>query len=151
MNMIEKAITLAKRLHAGQKRKDGKDYFTHLEAVAKIVEKDYHFLSREIWADLKNEVISAAYLHDSIEDRNATRGDFFKEGLSERVWNLVKAVSRQKNETYFEFIMRIKNASLTNKTPAILIKLSDLSNNMSDLPEGSLKDKYRFAEYILLN
>jgi hypothetical protein len=31
----------------------------------------------------------------------------------------------------------------------VAVKLADLQHNMSDLNEGSLKDKYRFAEYIL--
>lgn len=30
-----------------------------------------------------------------------------------------------------------------------LLKLADLQHNMSDLNEGSLKDKYRLAHYIL--
>ena len=59
-------------------------------------------------------------------------------------------------ENYFDFIMRINNGDRSRedfcgafRVGMVSVKLADLEHNMSDLNEGSLKDKYRLAHYIL--
>ena len=61
---------------------------------------------------------------------------------------IVDELSKKPGETYFDFIMRIHDGG-PFRTGMVAVKLADLRHNMSDLQEGSLKDKYRFAEYIL--
>jgi hypothetical protein len=67
-------------------------------------------------------------------------------GFSGPIVDTVVVLSRDKEngETYFDFIMKVRKCSY-----AIPVKLADLEDNLSDLPEGSLKDKYRLARYIL--
>jgi (p)ppGpp synthase/HD superfamily hydrolase len=152
MNYIEKAAVFAKKAHQKQLRKDGKPYFTHVEAVAEIVRMDWFTLipreAQDNWNDRKADVVAAAYLHDVIEDCNVTKQDLIKEGFSVMTAEIVDELSKKPGETYFDFIMRIHDGG-PFRTGMVAVKLADLQHNMSDLNEGSLKDKYRFAEYIL--
>jgi len=55
--------------------------------------------------------------------------------------------NKNKVMTYFDFIMKFVDRpwDWTSR----IVKRADLTHNMSDLQEGSLKDKYRLAEYTL--
>lgn len=148
MNIIQKAADFARKAHEGQKRKDGKDYFTHVEAVANIVNNSWTVEDHQkIWNNFKDDVIAAAYLHDTIEDCGVTKQQLIDEGFSHITAELVETLSKKESENYFDFIMRISKDRFS--FGAVAIKLADLSHNMSDLKEGSLKDKYRFAYYVL--
>jgi len=133
MNLIEQAKAYATMAHEGQTRKDRKTpYITHPEAVAGMLTGD-------------DITIAAAWLHDVLEDtcstEEALRAQFPKE-----VVDIVKLLTRVKKETYRDYIMRIVQSE--NKK-AMRVKLADLAHNMSTLEEGSMKDKYRFAQDIL--
>lgn len=161
MNIINKAKEYAKLKHSGQKRRDGKEYFTHVEAVANIVNNEWYSLipyeARSNWTAVKDHVVAAAYLHDVIEDCGVTKEDLINEGFSVLTAELVDALSRKKDESYFDFIMRIHNGDRpvydscgAFRVGMVAVKLADLSHNMNDgLKEGATMDKYRFAEYIL--
>ena len=153
MNIAQKAAEYAKQKHAGQKRKDGKDYFTHVEAVANIVKTEWLSLVPQEsrygnWNNCKDHVVAAAYLHDVIEDCGVTKQDLLDAGFSVMTAEIVDALSKRKGENYFDFIMRIHDGGAF-RTGMVAVKLADLQHNMSDLQEGSQKDKYRFAHYIL--
>jgi (p)ppGpp synthase/HD superfamily hydrolase len=144
-DVIVTARSLAKQLHAGQKRKDGKDYFTHVQAVADIVRVKLINYAISDTNVTDEEVVAAAYLHDTIEDCGITPDDLINAGFSSDVVDIVLALSRPKGETYFDFIRAI----CSSFQGAMIIKLADLEHNMSDLEEGSLKDKYRFAKHMI--
>lgn len=150
--ITRKAADLAKEKFKHIKRKDGKPYFSHLEAVANIIDDDYYNLipaeAREVWSELRMLVIAVGYLHDIIEDTDVTMQDLADMGFPPLVYETVEILSRRKGETYFDFIMRI-NDSGAFCIAAKAVKLADLRHNMSDLSEGSMKDKYRLSEYIL--
>lgn len=150
--LIKLAHDLATEAHKGQKRKDGKPYISHPEAVAHIVEQDFFSLipdndaARQNWSPMKNFVIMAALLHDTIEDTYITSDRLRMEGFPEMVIDIVKTVTKLPGENYFEFTMRIVESG---NVGAKVVKLADLRHNMSDLAEGSMLDKYRFATYVL--
>ena len=147
---IKKAADFARKAHEGQKRKDGKEYFTHVEAVANIVHDNWSVEDHQkAWNEYKDDVIAAAYLHDTIEDCGVTKQGLIDEGFSQETAELVEVLSKKERENYFDFIMRINKDRL--RFGVVAVKLADLQHNMSDLNEGSLKDKYRFAYYILSN
>lgn len=158
MSEILKAAAYAEQKHAGQKRKDGKPYFTHVEAVANIVNMDWFMLipreAQDNWNECKDHVVAAAYLHDVIEDCGVTKQDLIDAGFSVMTAEIVDALSKKPGENYFDFIMRVHNGDRPDfcgafRTGMVAVKLADLQHNMSDLNEGSLKDKYRLAHYIL--
>lgn len=151
---FDKALAFAKKAHEGQVRKlgaeKGKPYIAHPMRVFDRTVESYWKGDYSDPDDL--EVIgTAAILHDTIEDGyidgvKVTAQTLLEEGFSQTIVDTVLALSRDKEngETYFDFIMRTRQNSY-----AIPVKLADLADNLSDLPEGSLKDKYRLAEYIL--
>lgn len=146
-NYIAKALAFAKKAHEGQFRRDGKPYFTHVEAVADYLDKNWETLVPDysVWNGFKDDVIAACYGHDLVEDCGATRKQLREAGFSERSIDIIFAVSKRKGENYFDFIMRIRGDYLGSR----LVKIADLWHNMSDNPkEGSQLDKYRFADYI---
>ena len=79
---VQKAFKLAESLHAGQKRKSGEEYILHPVEVALTLEQH----------DFDSNVISAALLHDVVEDCGYTVEEIKHEFNSE-VANIVDAVS----------------------------------------------------------
>lgn len=161
------ALEFATEKHKGQKRKDGKDYITHPIAVAAIAEtialKEYYkifdgshsgrgsgsiskYSFLENWVD-KDEFIDhvrrVAELHDTVEDTDATLEEI-EEKFGISVSSAVDHLTKREGENYLDAIKRIEYSFV-----ARIVKLADLTHNMSDLKEGSLKDKYRLAYYIL--
>jgi len=124
---------IAERAHSGQWRKFGKKepYVQHPLRVCQSLSSEHDMI--------------VALLHDTIEDTFVTFEDL-KEWFNEEVAQDVLSLSRQEWETYYDFILRlVDKGSMT----AIRVKMADLEDNMSDLKEGSMKDKYRLAHYIL--
>jgi len=147
---ISQAIEFAKMAHKGQKRWDGSDYFeNHVKIVGEYVEKHIKELipnNYSSWYEkdyLKEWLIEAAYLHDVLEDTNYNLSDF-----NINTKHIVYILTRSKHVSYFDYIKSIKINYLMVPTRAI--KIADLRCNMKDLKEGSMKDKYRFAEEYLL-
>lgn len=143
----QKAYDIAKEAHRGQKRWSGADYFSeHVCAVAKIAQ--FHSLHLpEAWRDNFDCVSAAAYLHDTVEDTTVTLEDLSKE-FSPLTVDIVKNLTHAKDETYFDYIMRIHSGIYG----AQFVKLCDLAHNLSDLSPTKNKnmwDKYKLAQYIL--
>lgn len=159
------ALEFATFAHVGQKRKDGKDYITHPIAVAELAKglAEYYFdrcindkdtmeahwfwdcySSKEHFIKCAED---AALLHDVVEDTEITIEDIEK-NFDFQVMTAVKLVSKLEGEEYFDFIFRL----ITSKHKlAMIVKIADLTHNLSDLNKGSLKDKYRFAKQFIYN
>ena len=138
---VELVKTFAQRAHARDTRKfgadKGKSYFdTHITRVAQST----------LNMGATEEQYLAALLHDVKEDHPEHWSEEVLKGfgVNRLTLDIVDAVTKRKGENYFDFIMRIV------QTPeAILVKIADIEDNMSDLNEGSMKDKYRFALHML--
>lgn len=105
----------ARRLHGTQKDKLDKPYLTHLDAVARNVVK---------LAGFNPELLKIAYLHDVLEDTQATLSDLEAEEYSDYVIDGVLAISKGKGEQNPDYISRVL------KTPqAAVVKLADLMHN----------------------
>jgi GTP diphosphokinase / guanosine-3',5'-bis(diphosphate) 3'-diphosphatase len=86
IEQIESAFNFSNDTHSGQTRVSGEPYFTHCVAVAQIL------------ADLKVPaiVITAALLHDTVEDTDVTIEEI-KERFGEEVASLVDGVTKLSN------------------------------------------------------
>lgn len=128
--MLNKAIEIATRAHAGQVDKAGEPYILHPLRV---------MLTRET----EQERICAV-LHDVIEDTNITFDDLRNEGFSENVITVLDCLTKRDGEDYDAFIDRV----LKNET-ACNVKLADLCDNMNltRIQNPTEKDKERVQKY----
>jgi (p)ppGpp synthase/HD superfamily hydrolase len=130
MSTLTKAIVLAAKNHEGQKDKAGNPYVFHpIRLMLKGITEDEQIV---------------AILHDTIEDTDLTLDDLRNEGFSSEIVEAVDSLSRRKNETYEEFIYRIKKNPLARR-----VKVYDLQDNMnlSRIKKPSVKDKERLKKY----
>lgn len=139
------AIDLAKSGFENKTDRGGNPYFGHLQRVAESV-SDYGYI-----------VMSAAYLHDAIEDGVFSEEILIKNGFSQRVVDLVKILTHNEFESYQEYIFRV-----SKDKEAIIIKLADLKDNMditrlNKLTEADIDrlkkyhKSYKFLEETLKN
>jgi (p)ppGpp synthase/HD superfamily hydrolase len=154
--MSEKLIKLArewvkKHDEGGQKRWGGDPYSTHPNEVANIaglmiyddIIKVYNTIDT-IDSEFKDTITVVALLHDIWEDRKYTNItlDELKEAFGDEITTAVLILSKEKGDSYFDFIVRVANS---DNIFAIIVKMADLKHNLSDAKPGSLKDKYKFA------
>ena len=138
--MVEKAKILAFKVHKDQKRKfGGFPYFVHPESVASIViefKKSKHI----------NELVSAAYLHDSIEDCGITF-DYLQKEFGYMVASIVAEVSNDmhKMKVYGKKYY-MSNKVLTLSDYGLVIKLCDRLDNVSDLHIASESFVTKYVE-----
>lgn len=89
MNMIIRAAQLARKAHEGQKRKyTGRPYIEHPARVAGKI---------GVYINAYDEMVSAAYLHDVVEDTQVTLKDI-EVATSSHVADLVKALTNPSKE-----------------------------------------------------
>ncbi len=124
--MIREAAEFASKAHDGCVRKGTNiPYITHPFETAVIVS--------ELTDD--EEVISAALLHDVIEDAGTTKEEL-EELFGPRVASLVASASEDKSRPWYERkksrIDALKDASLDDKMICFADKLSNLRSTLSD-------------------
>jgi (p)ppGpp synthase/HD superfamily hydrolase len=156
MTLSEKALEFATKIHAKQFRNDGvTPYIEHCKAVKEIA---INYANKILFKHIQNSpyvgnhyqeldnIGAIAYLHDSIEDQGVTNKQLSNIGMTDDIIDVINIVSRQSNESYFDFILRIINS---DDGYAFIVKWADLTHNLSDLKSGSLKDKYMLARYLI--
>ena len=128
LNKIRSAYEYAKLMHEGQKRESGEPYITHPLAVATIL----------VDLGMDTDAICAAFLHDVVEDTDATYDDV-KKKFGADVANLVDGVTKldkiklaSKEEQQAENIRKIF-LSMAKDIRVIIIKLADRLHNMRTL------------------
>lgn len=127
----DKAMSFMIEAHGEQRRWDGSPYWMHPYAVAMMVS-----------ANTTDDVlITAALLHDVLEDTDITYTDIYKT-FGSLTADLVRILSRKDIETYDEYIGRIGNDS-----DASLIKIMDLVHNLSSLDKN--ENRMRYEKYQL--
>jgi len=131
MTEYDKALSLATAYHAGQKRKNGEDYINHCVRVAKRF-------------DIIERAKTVAVLHDILEDTDIEYR-VLVELFGDTTATLVDTLSRNKDQTYLEYILYVKTSSI-----ATSVKLADLDDNLNGAT-GTLRDKYLMAKWILEN
>lgn len=133
---MKKKITIAeefaKKAHEGQKQATGEPYFEHPKAVAELLKK---------WKQ-NEEVISAGYLHDVVEDCNVSLEEL-KEKFGKKVAYLVDGMSwvRSSDSSKDFDVTYRKFATYAKKEPAlVLIKLADMTSNIPNISVPSHRE-----------
>ena len=127
--MINKAIEFATRAHAGQFRKGTRrPYIVHPIEVGDIVST----MTQD------EEIISAAVLHDTIEDCEGVSREILAREFSERVAGIVAQESEDKTKTWMErksaTIEHIRNAPREVQMVGLADKLSNMRDIDRDYP-----------------
>lgn len=140
--VIRKAFEFAKNRHDGQKRDSGEEYIFHPLQSAKILAD----------LNLDYETISAALLHDVLEDSDTKPEDIEKE-FGPNITFLVKAVTKLKKVNYSGEKIYIENfhkmiLATAKDLRVVLIKLADRLHNLETI-ESFKGDKERVAKESL--
>ena len=123
--MIKEAKEFAHEKHSEQKRKTGEPYISHPERVARLVKK--YKKSHKI-----DELVSAAWLHDTLEDTDTTEEDL-KKLFGPLVSSLVKGLTSDKEEIEKSGKKNYLKEKMINMSNwALVIKLADRLDNLSD-------------------
>jgi (p)ppGpp synthase/HD superfamily hydrolase len=137
MPTIEDAIALALQAHRGQVDRAGRPYILHPLRVMGLVD------------GMDAKIV--AVLHDVVEDTPTTLDELRGLGYSERIVTAVNHLTRREDETYEQFIERIKPHPLARH-----VKLADLMDNMdlrrnNHLGDGDLERlrRYQAAWHVL--
>lgn len=122
--MINKAIEFATRAHEGQFRKGTRrPYIVHPIEVGDIVST----MTED------EEIISAAVLHDTIEDCKGVSREVLAEEFSERVASMVAQESEDKSKTWLERKSATIEHMKTAPREVQMIGLADKLSNMRDI------------------
>ena len=136
MELIRRACILSQRAHAGQTRASGEAYFLHSLAVANILTE----------LNLDAETISAAILHDVVEDTSISSEEI-REQFGDGVARLVDGVTKmdiistvgssdepkQQQEQLRAENLRKMLLAMAEDVRVVLIKLADRLHNMRTL------------------
>lgn len=124
------AFSIAQSAHMNQQDKGGMPYILHPIRVSQKCKT--------------NNAKIAALLHDVVEDGSIDFGYLRSKGIPEKVVNAVDSLTRRKDESYKDYIVRI-----SLDTIAIEVKIADLEDNMdiSRLDNLTDKDITRISKY----
>ena len=141
---VMRAYEFGAAAHDGQKRKSGEAYISHPVAVAQEL-ADMH---------LDSQAITAAILHDVVEDTDASLAQI-EENFGPEVAGLVDAVSkldqiqfRSRAEAQAESFRKMMLAMIED-IRVILVKLADRLHNMQTLDAMPADKKARIARETL--
>lgn len=128
--MINIALSIAKKAHAGQVDKAGIDYIQHPLYVASQVKTE--------------QEKAVALLHDVLEDSDITAADLLAYALSNEVVTAVQTLTKKKGQRYQDYLEKVKSNDL-----ARVVKLADLKHNsdLSRLKSVSDTDRERVKKY----
>lgn len=131
---IKKAIQFAARKHHGQLRvsstpEEPLPYVSHLFSVAILVAED----------GAHDDVVTAALLHDTLEDTNTTREEIVKT-FNERVAELVEMVSEDKSLAWKErkeaYLAQLRTADEDALCIAIADKIDNVESRIEEYQRG---------------
>lgn len=130
--MLDKMLMIATKAHHGQFDRGGNPYILHPLKVM-------HYLKTD-----DEELMCMALGHDVIEDTNVTYKDLREAGISERVIEGIRALTKVPGQTYEEY----KEGVFANED-AMRVKMADLRHNtdIRRLKGVTEKDIARMAKY----
>ncbi len=140
--LVRKAYDYSKRMHEGQRRVAGGPYHEHCYAVAWATADFYP----------EAEAISAALLHDVVEDTNASVEDV-EELFGPRIAFIVEGLTEDKSvESYAERKMRYRESLVRHGLKderVFVIKFADLMHNLETITALGRGKALRFAREVL--
>lgn len=138
MNDLERAISLATEVHAGQTDKAGATYIRHPLRVMAQMESETERI--------------VAILHDVVEDSDYTPADI-EELFDTEIRNAVAALTKRESESdYMAFIQRASENPIARQ-----VKIADIEDNMDltrleSVTESVIENQQKYHEaWVELN
>ncbi|MCD6547039.1 MAG: bifunctional (p)ppGpp synthetase/guanosine-3',5'-bis(diphosphate) 3'-pyrophosphohydrolase [Nanoarchaeota archaeon] len=135
---VGKAFAIAYNAHFHQTRKDRTPYITHPLAVASYV--------IQATGMAEPTLVSAALLHDVVEDTDITLEDLSKEfddGVVKIVEKLTRFKDKESREDYMNKILK------SNDYFVWIIKLADVTHNLETIDVLPEENRKRFIEEVM--
>lgn len=136
------ALRHAVRAHNSDTDWGGQLYVLHPLAVAERIERNWSTIPTGMRFAPPSQnfdaAIKVALLHDVIED---TTYMLPHDDFTPQEWRALQLVTRYPDETYFDYVRHIVTAAKEGDTVAAIVKLADLSHNMSDERKVGLTDE----------
>lgn len=128
--LLERAIAIAEKQHAGQVDKAGRPYMEHPLRVMKTMSSDAERI--------------VAILHDVIEDTDFTLDQLAAEGFPGYILEALDSVTRRDGETYEAFVARAAMNPIGRR-----VKYADLQDNadLSRIAAPTAADVARTEKY----
>ena len=128
--LLERAIAIAEKQHAGQVDKAGRPYIEHPLRVMKTMSNDAERI--------------VAILHDVIEDTDFTLDQLVAEGFPGYILEALDAVTRRDGEIYEAFVARAAMNPIGRR-----VKYADLQDNadLSRIAAPTAADVARTEKY----
>lgn len=147
MDVVDKAIAFAIKAHEGQFRKGTRrPFIVHPLEVGKLVSS----MTKD------EEVICAAYLHDTIEDCEHVTAEMIEKEFGQRVAAFVCQESEDKTKTWMErksaTIQKLKHAPMEIQMIALADKLSNLRDIDREYPQfkEELWNRFRMKDKAII-
>lgn len=138
MTKVDRAAEFARKAHEGGFRRDNKTpYIVHPADVVSRLKS---------WGITDEDILSAAWLHDTVEDTDVKIADIegeFGNLVADYVWSLTKQQFSNRDISEAVYIEKLKKAPMEAK----LIKLADIMSNLSDMHNIPNLD-YKFEKYM---
>ncbi len=139
-DLIRLAYDYGRKMHAGQMRHSGEEYFTHPVAVAAILTEQR----------LDDATIVTALLHDTIEDTKSTYAEvarLFGEEIAELVDGVTKLTNLQLSSSEAKQAENFRKLliAMSKDLRVILVKLADRLHNMRTIKSLPLEKQQRKA------
>lgn len=135
------AYEMASSVHEYQLRNDSTPYFWHLSRVARIVIHDLEYIN--------SDVISAALLHDVLEDSDIITAEVIKYNFSAYISYIVEVLTKnirllgvQREQEDHEYIERMRFSSIDCK----IIKFAERLDNYRCLEFGVKRNPFGYVE-----
>ncbi len=127
---FEDAVSIAAQAHRGQRDKAGAPYLLHPLRMMLRMESE--------------AAMTAAVLHDVVEDTEWTLNRLREAGFSEEVLEAVDCLTRREGESYDEFVGRVRTNPIARQ-----VKIADLEDNMNvrRMSRLAAKDLERLEKY----
>jgi len=140
-NLINKAISWARKYHGDQKRKSGEPYYSHPLEVAYMI-SEYK---------LKTDVIAASILHDIVEDTEVT--ERMIQGIfGQRIAEMVDRLTRDRPDgTKLTVGQVLNNAYQLKDKEVLIIKLFDRLHNIQTIGSMNIEKMEKITNETLIN
>ncbi len=126
---MTEAERLARHAHANQVDKAGMPYIEHVERVVRNL--------LQFWPDATADEISAAWLHDVIEDTEWDAALLRRAGIAPGAIAIVQELTRDPGATYLAWIQSL---AALGSTSAIKVKLADNADNSDPIRVAAIRD-----------